>query len=160
MVSVPKDGGPTSFIPLRELLEAQPLTLQATWKRLWMCTNRDGYKHPMVHRHPLTGDPALIFHLGMTHRFMWDADDPAHARVASRGETEDLLEGVHHAITHTAQHLVYHHVWQPGDFIISDNLAVAHEASPQTQLPRSQVGLRVLHRTTVKGVHAPVKFAN
>lgn len=160
MVSVPRDGGPTSFVPLRELLEAQPPSLQASWKRLWMCTraDREGHTHPMVHRHPETGDPALIFHLGMTHRFVWDADNPSAARMTSRGETADLLEGIHHAITHTARHLIYHHVWEPGDFIISDNLAVAHEASPQTQRPVEQVGLRVLHRTTVKGTHMPVKL--
>ena len=28
----------------------------------------------------------------------------------------------------------YVHKWSPGDFIISDNLALGHEASPQTQL--------------------------
>ena len=27
----------------------------------------------------------------------------------------------------------YVHKWSPGDFIISDNLALGHEASPQTQ---------------------------
>ena len=43
--------------------------------------------------------------------------------------------------------------WQPGDFIISDNLAVAHEASPQTQLTTMDVGLRVMHRTTIAGQH-------
>ncbi len=30
--------------------------------------------------------------------------------------------------------------WQPGDFLISDNLALGHEADPDTQLPRIQVG--------------------
>ena len=43
--------------------------------------------------------------------------------------------------------------WQPGDFIVSDNLAVAHEASPQTQMTVSDVGLRIMHRTTVAGQH-------
>ncbi len=43
--------------------------------------------------------------------------------------------------------------WQPGDFIISDNLAVAHEASPQTQMTVSDVGLRIMHRTTIAGQH-------
>ena len=43
--------------------------------------------------------------------------------------------------------------WQPGDFIISDNLGVAHEASPQTQMTVSDVGLRVMHRTTIAGEH-------
>lgn len=48
--------------------------------------------------------------------------------------------------------------WEVGDFIISDNLAVGHEATPETQHSRSQVGLRVLHRTTIKGVHPPKDF--
>ena len=36
---------------------------------------------------------------------------------------------------------IYHHKYMDGDFIISDNLAVGHEASPETQLPVSQVNL-------------------
>lgn len=40
---------------------------------------------------------------------------------------------------------------------MSDNLAVGHFAHPNTQEPRSKVGLRVLHRTTVKGTHPPTK---
>ena len=43
--------------------------------------------------------------------------------------------------------------WKPGDFIITDNLAVAHEASPQTQMAVKDVGLRVMHRTTIAGQH-------
>ena len=44
-----------------------------------------------------------------------------------------------------------------GDFIITDNLAVGHEATPETQLPQEEVGLRIMHRTTVKGQHEPKK---
>lgn len=47
--------------------------------------------------------------------------------------------------------------WEEGDFIISDNCAVGHEASPETQTPRSKVGLRVLHRTTVHNPTPPAK---
>jgi len=47
--------------------------------------------------------------------------------------------------------------WEEGDFIISDNLTVCHEATPETQLPRDVVGLRVLHHTTVKGTVPPAK---
>ncbi|KAG0723166.1 hypothetical protein GWK47_043147 [Chionoecetes opilio] len=59
--------------------------------------------------------------------------------------------------------LIYSHPltkkkWSVGDFIISDNLSVAHEAAPETQLPRSEVGLRVLHRVTTKGLSAPTKL--
>jgi len=47
--------------------------------------------------------------------------------------------------------------WVEGDFIISDNLAVGHEATPDTQHPTDVVGLRVLHRTTIKGTVPPAK---
>ena len=34
---------------------------------------------------------------------------------------------------------MYHHKYSEGDFIISDNLAVGHEASEDTQRPRTEV---------------------
>ena len=48
--------------------------------------------------------------------------------------------------------------WTAGDFIISDNLALGHEASEQTQWPPSSVGLRIMHRTTVEGHRPPAKY--
>ena len=70
-----------------------------------------------------------------------------------------------HTQTHTHTHthsltlkLTHTHTqWRAGDFIISDNLAIGHEASPDTQLPPEEVGLRVMHRTTVRGTHKPTK---
>lgn len=47
--------------------------------------------------------------------------------------------------------------WQEGDLIISDNAALGHEASPQTQAPPELVGLRVMHRTTIQGTEPPTK---
>lgn len=48
--------------------------------------------------------------------------------------------------------------WQYGDFLITDNLAVAHMAHANTQLPRQDVGLRIMHRTIVRGVSRPSKI--
>merc|ERR1719499_70960 len=44
----------------------------------------------------------------------------------------------------------YSHKWEEGDVIIIDNLAVAHKAMPAAHQASS--GLRILHRTTVKGM--------
>ena len=41
--------------------------------------------------------------------------------------------------------------WQAGDFLITDNLGLAHYASEGTQGCAEDVGLRVLHRTTIVG---------
>ena len=63
-----------------------------------------------------------------------------------------------HAATESA-FFEYKNVLQreEGDFIISYNLAVGHKATSETQLPREVVGLRVLHRTTIKGTVPPAK---
>ncbi|EOD09927.1 taurine dioxygenase-like protein [Emiliania huxleyi CCMP1516] len=42
-----------------------------------------------------------------------------------------------------------------GDCIFIDNLAVAHRASPEAHKPSTEVGLRILHRTTIR---APQNF--
>mmetsp|Transcript_23454 Transcript_23454/g.38087 ORF Transcript_23454/g.38087 Transcript_23454/m.38087 type:complete len:327 (-) Transcript_23454:314-1294(-) len=50
--------------------------------------------------------------------------------------------------------------WEQGDFMISDNLGLAHYASEGTQGDAESVGLRILHRTTIVGgaETVPVKF--
>ena len=50
-----------------------------------------------------------------------------------------MLDSIKEEICREGQ--AYSHVYQPGDFIISDNLAVGHEADPATQLPREEVKL-------------------
>lgn len=68
-----------------------------------------------------------------------------------------ILEEIHNEIIKDDRRLIYSHKWEDGDFIISDNLAVGHEATPETQYPVSEVGLRVLHRTTIQGTNIPSK---
>jgi len=46
---------------------------------------------------------------------------------------------------------------EEGDFIISDNLAVGHEATPDPQLPRDVVVWHVWHHTAIKGTVPPAK---
>eukprot|EP00914_Ancora_sagittata_P030099 GHVO01059839.1.p1 GENE.GHVO01059839.1~~GHVO01059839.1.p1 ORF type:complete len:137 (-),score=18.44 GHVO01059839.1:106-516(-) len=118
---------------------------------------RVGRIHPMIYSHPVTGLKTLCFHLGMTDAFIWDYDSPTESRWTKWDETKKILDEMHHEFVKNDGAIQYSHKWQDGDFIISDNLAVGHEATPQTQLPRSEVGLRVLHRTTVKGIEAPTK---
>ena len=72
----------------------------------------------------------------MTDAFVWDWGTPQ-ARVAPPAETEALLREVQEAIVRSG--LVYAHRWRPGDFLMSDNLALGHEAHPDTQMPRDVV---------------------
>lgn len=156
IVSVPREGA-TVFAPLSETLEALPAETAARWERLWKISDRrGGPMHPLIYSHPITGRKTMCFHTGMTAGFLWDFGSPLE-RVASKHEVISILEEIDYHFRHQIDHLIYKHHWKEGDFILSDNLAVAHEASPDTQKPRSEVGLRVMHRTTIAGVHVPKK---
>lgn len=155
MVEVPKIGN-TAFVSLAELLESLSPETRARWERLWRVDHHWEHIHPLVYPHPVTRRPTICFHLGMTGGFVWDYGTE-NARQTDRRESSQLLKEMYQEITKDNNRLIYSHKWEVGDFIISDNLAVGHEATPETQLPMSQVGLRVLHRTTVKGKWKPLK---
>lgn len=156
MVSVPKKGA-TVFAPLTDIIEQLPRKKYEEWNRLWMVSDRrTGPVHPLIYKHPRSGKEVLCFHLGMTTGFIFDYNTP-NQRVASDDEFDRILEDIHHEFVKDGAKIQYKHEWEDGDFIISDNLAVGHEASPESQTPRSEVGLRVLHRTTIKGFEPPSK---
>ncbi|XP_022206006.2 putative dioxygenase Mb0100 [Nilaparvata lugens] len=156
MVSVPKRGA-TAFAPLTEIVESLPKETFNKWDRLWMMSDRrSGPVHPLIYTHPRSGKKVLCFHLGMTHNYVFDFGSP-NEREATASEFKEISKEIHHEFVKDDGKIQYIHQWEPGDFIISDNLAVAHEATPDTQIPRSEVGLRVLHRTTIKGTVPPSK---
>ena len=67
--------------------------------------------------------------------FGW-TDNPLELNIDT---SEQVLDSIKEEICKEGR--VYSHVYKPGDFIISDNLAVGHEADPATQLPREEVKL-------------------
>jgi taurine dioxygenase len=42
--------------------------------------------------------------------------------------------------------------YRENDCVFIDNLAVAHRAAPEAHKPASEQGLRIMHRSTVRGV--------
>ncbi len=127
------------------------------WDRLWMLSDRrDKTSRPLVYRHPETGKPVMCFHTGMTSGFILDKGEEGERELSER-EAVEILRGIHQEFVKDDGAVQYVHNWEPGDFIISDNLALGHEAHPDTQRPVSEVGLRVMHRVTVKGKKVPQK---
>ena len=131
------------------------------WNRLYMVSDSrrptsELNPHPLIYKHPETGKLVLCFHLGMTDSFILDYGTP-NCKELNDDETEIILQSIHTEIVRKNSDLQYKHEWQPGDFIISDNLALGHEASPETQHSKLEVGLRVMHRVTIAGKHIPCK---
>jgi len=156
IINVPKLGA-TRFLPLTELLESVPDQKRQLWDRLWMVSDRrSGPVHPVIYRHPLTGKAVMCLHLGMTEGFILDYGTDE-ARATNPAVSREIMDGIHEELVKDGGALQYSHKWEAGDLVITDNLAVAHEADPDTQLPREQVGLRVMHRVTIKGKTVPEK---
>jgi taurine dioxygenase len=123
-----------------------------------MCSDRRGGSvKPLIYTHPRSGLDTLCFHLGMTAAFIWDYGTTKE-RLTGPSETQQLLDEMEDVFTKAVdKRLIYKHSWVAGDFIISDNAALGHEASVETQASVEQVGLRVMHRTTVQGSEPPRK---
>lgn len=157
IISVPHKGD-TVFAPLTELIENLGCEKRRRWERLWMVSDRrECVVHPLIYSHPISKKKILCFHLGMTEAFIWDYGKE-HERLTSSSETMSIINEIHHEFVKNNKAIQYSHKWEAGDFIISDNLALGHEASPETQHPVEEVGLRVMHRTTVAGTAKPTKF--
>ncbi len=50
---------------------------------------------------------------------------------------------------------LYNFQWTHGDFVIGDNLALIHTGSQEATLPPEEVGLRVIHYSSVVGSYKP-----
>jgi len=156
IVSVPREGE-TVFAPLTEAIGRLTRRQAERWERLWKVSDRRGGPvHPLLYAHPITGQRTMCFHTGMTAGFVWDLGTQQE-REATKQETVEILKEIDSHFRQQLDGLTFKHHWREGDLILSDNLAVAHEASPSTQLPVSDVGLRIMHRTTIKGKHVPHK---
>jgi len=92
-------------------------------------------EHPLVRTHPLTGRKCLYLNEG--HTFGIAGMTPA--------ESAPLLQELFAWCVRPE--FVYRHCWQPGDFVIWDNVVTLHKATFDYDLPLR----RLMHRTTVEG---------
>jgi len=161
MVSVPSvGGGCTQFADLHQALSGLSATEKEEWNRVYLRNLGNGVVHPLMYRHPVTKKEVLCLGLGS-----W-AGLGNHVKAYSRDlNGEDLLseeeaDALENRIISLLERpgILYNHVWSEGEVIVSDNLAVAHKASKDTQRPSSEVGLRLLHRISVLGTHEPLSL--
>jgi taurine dioxygenase len=159
-LEIPEGEGNTYFANMYAAFEALPSSFRtriegklcihdATYNSAGMM--RKGYKevtdprtapgarHPLVIRHPHTGRPALF--LGRRRN--------AYVVGIEIAESEALLDALWaHA---TLPRFALTHVWRRGDVLMWDNMATLHRRDAFAETAR-----RVLHRTQIKGIAAPM----
>ncbi|NKI34153.1 TauD/TfdA family dioxygenase [Wenzhouxiangella sp. XN79A] len=146
-------GGGTYFAHQGAAFDALPPERQEFWCRLSSVNSASGVVHPAVHVHPISKRRCLWLHLGMTGAVIEHRPEDDGFRLLDADELQalcleyrDLLD----AGLDDGYAIAYE--YEANDCVFIDNLAVAHRASPDAHRPVEEQGLRIMHRSTVRGV--------
>jgi taurine dioxygenase len=153
MVRAPENGGGTNFALQAAAYDALTSQQQAYWSRLSSVNATSGVVHPLVHTHPLSKRSCIWLHLGMTGAVIEKAADQDAFRLLDATELRELCHqynDILNAGLTSGYALAYE--YEDNDCVFIDNLAVAHRAAPNAHLSADEQGLRILHRSTVRGV--------
>jgi taurine dioxygenase len=156
-LEIPEEGGDTCFCSMRAALKNMPRALVERIKQLDIKHDgtydsggylRKGIKasddprhspgtpHPIVIQHPESGEKSL--YLGRRRN--------AYIVGLALDESERLLD----EIWSYAESAVYRHRWALGDLVLWDNRTTMHRRDAFDPKAR-----RIMHRTQIKGSHAP-----
>ena len=115
--------------------------------------------HPLIYPHPVTGQDTMMFGMGSlsADQFGRGCLQPElqFPQGISKRQTDDLKAVINTALAESDRVLRWR--WSAGDLLVIDNLAVAHRASDGSQTAPEDVGLRLMHRTTVQSFDVPKK---
>jgi len=146
-------GGGTHFAHQGLAFEALSQDLQERWSRLSSVNSTSGVVHPLVHEHPVSGRKCIWLHLGMTGAVIEKLPDQEAFRLLPAEELKQLCHAYNDILNAGFEDgYALAHEYAENDCVFIDNLAVAHRAAPQAHRPADEQGLRIMHRSTVKGV--------
>lgn len=146
-------GGGTAFAHQGAAYDALPEELQSFWSRLSSVNSNSGVVHPLVHEHPISGRKSVWLHLGMTGAVIEKLPEQEGFRLLHADELKRLCQQYNDILNRGLENgYAIAYEYQENDCVFIDNLAVAHRALPEAHMPAEQQGLRIMHRSTVRGV--------
>ena len=147
-----ENGAGTYFAHQAAAFDALEPAQQEYWGRLSSVNSTTGVIHPVVHQHPITKRPSVWLHLGMTGAVIEKLSNLDGFRLLNTVELTQLCYQYNELLNAgLEQGYTAEYEYEENDCLFIDNLAVAHRAAPEAHLPAEQQGLRIMHRSTVKG---------
>ena len=148
-----ENGGGTHFAHQGLAFEALPAEHQERWQRMASVNSASGVVHPLVHTHPVTGQKCIWLHLGMTGAVIEKLPDQDAFHLLHADELAALCKDYNDILNAgLSDGYAVAFEYAENDCVFIDNLAVAHRAAPEAHMPVEKQGLRIMHRSTVKGV--------
>ncbi|APE30373.1 taurine dioxygenase [Halomonas aestuarii] len=146
-------GGGTYFAHQGAAYDALPEDRKEFWSRLSSVNSASGVVHPVVHEHPISKRKCIWLHLGMTGAVIEKLPDEEAFRLLNEDELTQLCHEYNDILNAGLENgYATAFEYQENDCVFIDNLAVAHRAAPEAHLPVEQQGLRIMHRSTVRGM--------
>lgn len=146
-------GGGTYFAHQGAAYDVLPEDRKEFWNRLSSVNSASGVVHPLVHEHPITKRRCIWLHLGMTGAVIEKQPEKDGFRLLSTAELTQLCHEYNDILNDGLENgYALGFEYQENDCVFIDNLAVAHRAAPEAHLPAAEQGLRIMHRSTVRGV--------
>ncbi|MEF8833306.1 MAG: TauD/TfdA family dioxygenase [Halofilum sp. (in: g-proteobacteria)] len=153
IIRPPEKGGGTCFAHQAAAWDALPEDRQEFWSRLSSVNSGSGVVHPVVHTHPIAKRKSIWLHLGMTGAVIEKPPDQDGFRLLNAEELKQLCHEYNDILNAGMENgYAIAYEYQQNDCVFIDNLAVAHRAAPEAHLPAEEQGLRIMHRSTVRGV--------
>ncbi|MBD3896460.1 TauD/TfdA family dioxygenase [Halomonas sp. ML-15] len=146
-------GGGTYFAHQGAAYDALPEDRKEYWSRLSSVNSASGVVHPVVHEHPVSKRKCIWLHLGMTGAVIEKLPDDDAFRLLNSEELQQFCREYNDILNAGLENgYTTAYEYQENDCVFIDNLAVAHRAAPEAHLPVEEQGLRIMHRSTVRGV--------
>ncbi|PLW83858.1 taurine dioxygenase [Kineobactrum sediminis] len=148
-----ENGGGTEFAHQGAAYDALSDQLQSFWSRLSSVNSSSGVVHPLVHEHTISRRKSIWLHLGMTGAVIEKLANEENFRLLEADELKKLCHQYNDILSHGLDNgYTIAFEYQENDCVFIDNLAVAHRASTAAHMPAEKQGLRIMHRSTVRGV--------
>lgn len=146
-------GGGTWFAHQGAAFDALPPGVGERWRRLSSVNATSGAVHPLVHLHPVTDRESVWLHLGMTGAVIERQANDNGFRLLDAAELTALCRE-YNDLLNAGEDAGYtlEYEYEAHDCLFIDNLAVAHRASANAHRPAGEQGLRVMERSTVRGI--------
>jgi taurine dioxygenase len=153
IIRLAEKGGGTYFAHQGAAFDALPDDRQEFWRRLSSANSASGAVHPVVHVHPISRRESIWLHLGMTGAVIEKLPNDDGFRLLNAEEMKQLCHEYNDILNAGLENgYAIAYEYQENDCVFIDNLAVAHRAAPEAHLPAEEQGLRIMHRSTVRGV--------
>ncbi|XP_033727523.1 uncharacterized protein LOC117316851 [Pecten maximus] len=154
-VSASKNG-PTLVVPLKQIVDMLDPEERAFLDTIYFVSGHNSsVVNPLIYKHPNRNEDTIMLALGILSGNYIQKEETGAEKVLSKEETkyiQDILEA-----KILGSNLIYSHQYKSKDLLLLNNPSVAHIAGPGSQSAMELSGLRLMHRSTVRGEHPPSK---